>query len=382
MKLARAKDTGILKKDLKTQDGGLRYLALKNYLRKQILTGKLPHHGQIPSEPALCRKHALSRNTVQRAILELVDEGFLKRKQGRGTFVSFQRSREQQTLVGFLYPQEKHVETNSWERSIAGAQQCAEEHGFRILSANTLNDPHRSLDLVVWLNEAKAIGSLFIPNCQPLSEETNNEVLTALRNSGQQVVLVDTDVAGENDGKVSCVTCQNFEGSYAATRHLIVRGYRRIAYLRGPHRRSGDERFKGFLAAMSDAGLEVRPEYTLKVGEEIVEEQGVQEVDIFKALREPPEAVVCLHDAVALNVLRRCAERGIRVPDDLAVVGFDDVYQSRISHPPLTTVRQDLFRIGYRAMEILVGHVQGEITQPVIERLPCQLVVRKSCVAQ
>jgi DNA-binding LacI/PurR family transcriptional regulator len=109
-----------------------------------------------------------------------------------------------------------------------------------------------------------------------------------------------------------------------------------------------------------------------------VEHQGIQEVDVFMAMAERPEAIIAVHDLVAINVIRRSSERGMKIPDAWAVAGFDDLYEAKIANPPLTTMRQSLNMMGRRAMEILIGEIRGEIVQPVIERLPLELVVRET----
>lgn len=105
----------------------------------------------------------------------------------------------------------------------------------------------------------------------------------------------------------------------------------------------------------------------------------MQEVDVFLAMRKPPDAIVCLHDLIALNVLRRCEERGWRVPQDVAVVGFDDLPQAAVCQPPLTTVHQPLLEMGRRAIELLVRQLKGEPLTAHHERLPCSQITRQSC---
>ncbi|NLX08007.1 MAG: GntR family transcriptional regulator [Phycisphaerae bacterium] len=355
-----------------------RYLALKADLRDQILRGRIAQGSQIPPEHELCRRYGISRNTVQRAVRDLVREGLVTRHRGRGSFVRFRRSDHQQTLVGVLWPRHSG-RPGAYEEVLHGVERAAEEAGFHLTTADTRNDPVRSIELAKHFNESKTVGALFIPTQGLDCDQVNREVIRTLRDAGQQVVLIDTDLDGGES--LSSVVSRNFEGSYAVTRHLIGLGYRRIAHLRGPHNSTTEERLAGFAAAVREAGLAIRPEYTLMVAARDVDEQGVQEVDVFKAMAEPPEAVVCIHDLIALNVLRRCAERGIRVPEDLAVVGFDDLHQARVCSPPLTTVRQQLFTMGKRAMEILVQRIRGETPGPVKERLACELVVRRSCGA-
>ena len=163
---------------------GLRCLTLKNHLRRQILTGGLNPRQKIPSELELCRLHRLSRNTVQRAVLDLVEEGFLTRRQGSGTFVSFRRTREQANLVGVMYPRDPYVQVNAWEGLLAGAQQYANRHGLHVVQMDTQNDPARSMEAVVQLNEMKAAGTLMIPIPRASDHELNNESLAALVDIG------------------------------------------------------------------------------------------------------------------------------------------------------------------------------------------------------
>ncbi|MDD2708299.1 MAG: substrate-binding domain-containing protein [Verrucomicrobiae bacterium] len=149
-----------------------------------------------------------------------------------------------------------------------------------------------------------------------------------------------------------------------------------------PWTHTAELRFKAYLKAMQEACLEIRPEYSLQVAAREVECQGVQETDVFKAMAEPPQAIIALHDLMALNVIRRCKERGLRVPEDFAVAGFDDLPIARMLNPPLTTVRQAFQEMGRRAVQILAGHIRGEVPPPFKECLPCELIIRESCIRQ
>ncbi len=366
---------------LPPKEGEPRYLAVKNLLKKQILTGRIPHNDQIPPELSLCRRYKLSRNTVQRAILDLVDEGFLIRRRGAGTFVNFQRTAVQKNLIGYIYPGHSR-QFNTYDEIFRGVQDMAEKEGFSLVQMGTRDEPQKLIDAAARLNHAKTVGALFIPVQGPQGDEVSNEALTALVQAGQKVVVLDSQVEGPFKEKLSCITSRHLEGSYDLTKYVIELGYKRIAYLRGPHVQSGDLRLQGFLKAIHEAGLEVPPEYNLEVAARDVENQGFQEVDVFLAMREPPEAIVCLHDLMAVNVVQRCRERGIRVPEDMAVVGFDDLLQARLCNPPLTTMKQSAFEVGRRATEVLIGHIRGEITEPVFEQIPCELMIRKSCIAK
>lgn len=354
-----------------------RYRAAKNLLRHKVLSGEVGHGEQLKPEMEICRETNLSRTTVRRAIADLVREGLLVRFRGRGTFVNFDRSPVQKKLIAVLVSRHDCV-NGAYDVLIRGAQEAATRLGYQLLLANSRNDAGAALAQAVSLNEHKVAGTILVPLQTHLPDETNARVVHALRQTGQQVVMVDED---SEDEAVPSVCGQNREAVTELTTHLIRRGYRRIAFLTGLRVKAAREREEGFHAAMVAHGLTVPPEYFLEVGSRDPARQGIQEMDVLMSLRTPPEAVICLHDLIALNALKRCEERGWKVPGDVAVVGFDDLPASAVSQPPLTTVHQPLMETGRRAVEMLVGRLKGEPLPALHERLPCRLVVRGSCGA-
>lgn len=354
-----------------------RYRAAKALLRHKVLSGEVGHGEQLMPELEICRDTNLSRTTVRRAIADLVREGLLVRFRGRGTFVSFNRSPAQKKLIALLVNQPESL-TGAYEVMIRGAREAAARLGYQLLLANSQNDAGAALAQAVSLNEHKVAGTILVPLQTPLPEASNARVLQALRRTGQEVVMAD---AHSDDETLPSVCGRNREAMAELTAHLVRCGHRRIAFLTSVRTESVREREEGFRAAMQAHGLPVPPEYFLEVGSRDEFRQGVQELDVLMALREPPEAVVCLHDLIALNVLRRCRERGWSVPRDIAVVGFDDLPAAAASEPPLTTVHQPLLETGRRAVELLVARLKGEPLPELHERLPCRLVVRASCGA-
>lgn len=358
-------------------DEPTRYRAAKKLLRHTVLSGEVGHGEQLKPELEICRDTNLSRTTVRRAIADLVQEGLLVRYRGRGTFVNFDRSPVQKKLIALLVNQHDSV-TGAYEILIRGAREAAAELGYQLLLANSRNDAGAALAQAVSLNEHKVAGTILVPLQTPLPDATNARVIHALRQAGQEVVMVDEY---SEDETLPSVCGQNREAMGELTAYLIRRGYRRIAFLTAVRVNAVREREEGFHAAMAAQGLAVPPEYFLEVGSRDPAYQGVQEMDVLMALRTPPEAVVCLHDLIAINALRRCEERGWKVPGDVAIVGFDDLPAAASSRPPLTTVHQPLMEAGRRAVEMLVSRLKGEPLPALHERLPCRLIVRESCGA-
>jgi len=196
-----------------------------------------------------------------------------------------------------------------------------------------------------------------------------------LLTSGIPIIAVDLAVAGEH---VSYVASDNVGGARTAVRHLHSLGHRRIATIAGPPETNpGADRLLGYRAEMQALGLELRPEYE-RVGDFYLE-SGDSAMQALLALDEPPTAVFAAADMMAIGAVRAVQAAGLRVPQDVAVVGFDDIQIAPLIDPPLTTIRQDKLGLGLAAARALVEQIERpEITPPVLT-LPVELVVRASC---
>jgi LacI family transcriptional regulator len=169
-------------------------------------------------------------------------------------------------------------------------------------------------------------------------------------------------------------------GALEAVRHLVELGHRRIGYLTAGIRTNfSEERRMAWLAVQADAGLTVRPEYCLRAEHPFYGEQaGYEAMGQLLALAERPTAVFCANDSVAVGAMRLALERGLGIPRDLSVVGYDDMDFARFTRPPLTTVRQDMELRGRLAAAELIWAICDPSYVPHAVVLPTQLVVRGS----
>jgi LacI family transcriptional regulator len=178
------------------------------------------------------------------------------------------------------------------------------------------------------------------------------------------------------------VSIANFEGSFAAVKHLIALGHTSVATISGPRRNvDAEERLRGFRRALRDGGLD--PAEALIVRGDFTESSGHRAAEEILAAPERPTAVFAANDSMAIGLLSALGDRGVRVPKDLAVVGFDDIAIARYLTPPLTTVRVDASELGARAVRRLLEGDEFEDGDKTgrPEVLPAPLVVRKSCGA-
>jgi LacI family transcriptional regulator len=177
-------------------------------------------------------------------------------------------------------------------------------------------------------------------------------------------------------GTVS-ISAKHFAGARAVTRHLVELGHRRIGVITGPlHWQARDDRVGGHLAALSEAGM-LGDRELMRHGEPAAK-TGMQAGGELLDLPRRPTAVVCFNDKVAVGVLEAAAARGIRVPEDLSVTGFDDSEMSRAATPKLTTVRQPLLEMGRVAVTMLMRQLDGHAHEALSMELATELVVRDS----
>ncbi len=178
--------------------------------------------------------------------------------------------------------------------------------------------------------------------------------------------------------QASFVDVDNLNGAYAATSHLLRLGYRRIAHISGPHDMvAGVDRLNGYRQALSDRGHAY--EDNLVANGDFTEAGGY--VAMQRLLSARPDAVFAASDQMAIGAWRAVREVGLRVPEDIAFVGFDDLLPPYTGRPLLTTIRQPVVRSGVEAVNVLLDIIDNGLTPPRRVILDTQLVIRESCGA-
>ncbi len=182
------------------------------------------------------------------------------------------------------------------------------------------------------------------------------------------------------DGPADHVAIDNVAAARAATAHLIQLGRRRIAAIGDqsqPTSQTAHLRVRGFREALAEAGLSARPEWIVPV-DRYHRGDGARAMRRLLDLPDPPDAVFCFNDLMAMGALREAHERGVRVPEDVAVVGWDDIEEGRYSTPTLTTISPDKHRIASLAVEFLAARLRSGGEPPREVTAPFTLAVRES----
>src|SRR6266849_3177191 len=202
-----------------------------------------------------------------------------------------------------------------------------------------------------------------------------SEQLAAARGREFPFVVVDPRTPVPRD--TAAVSAAHFAGARSVTAHLAGLGHRRIGVIAGPHNwLAGQARLAGHASALADTGVLHPPELT-RAGEPTVE-FGHQAARELLDLPGPPTALACFNDKTAVGALAAAAERGLRVPRDLSVTGFDDIDLAQATSPMLTTVRQPLAEMGRMAVSLLIRLLDGHQVDALHVELATDLIVRGS----
>jgi len=255
---------------------------------------------------------------------------------------------------------------------VAAIDSEASRRGYDLILVSTGADPQREQSLVENLRRKRVDGLLFA------TARVNDRELTRLLDAGDKIVMVSRHLEGV---AADYVIPDNHAGAVMATRHLINLGHRAIGYLGGPVEVVAfRERLCGYRDAMQAAGLPVAPEWV------VVTESGMDAglrgaLHLFHA-PERPSALFVGSDAMALGVLEAAQASGWAIPDDLALVSFDNISFARVAAVPLTTVDGRTPELGRIAVQLLVDRIEGAGNGPVQQIvLPPALIVRRSCGA-
>lgn len=200
------------------------------------------------------------------------------------------------------------------------------------------------------------------PECEPIL------------GSGLPVIFVDNDVIGERAGSVMSA---NVEAMTGVVNHLYKAGRRRIAHISGHYEtRPGPDRLFGYRSELKRIGLATPAEYVVEG--DYFHDSGFEAARRLLELEEPPDAIACASDSMAIGAMAAIEQAGLRVPEDIAVTGFDDADYAATVIPALTTVRQDALAMGTAAAEAVLRMLDDPGSSPPVVLIETELVVRES----
>jgi len=362
------------------------YVQLLEQLHRLILSGEWAPGSRLPSEAELQRQLKISRSTIRQALNNAEVQGLIERVPGKGTFVARSPTGVQGShLIGYITCDSFRYFQG---QLVSGAESIVRAREYRVVFCNSnrdVDEENRLLEQLVL--EDKVEGILIWP---VLYDDPSRRLFRLAHQGLVPLVLVDRTFDG-----LTCdyVTSDNYGGARAAVEHLVELGHRRIVFLSRPILQllTIAGRLRGYQDAVRDAGLTLLDPWLVGVAGQEMEiifalhsysEVASQEVEqIVQYLQAPqrPTAIFAMNDMMAMQAVKAASLAGLRVPEDLSLVGFDDEgIVTTLLDVPLTTVAQDGFAMGKRAAELLIERIEGYDGSARQEVLRTELRVRAS----
>lgn len=256
---------------------------------------------------------------------------------------------------------------------INGITQVLERHGYLMILIYTKHSLKEELDAIRNLREKVADGMIMV------SFDFREENIRAINELQEPVVLTNKYVSADGKDRFDYVYVDTYIGIKQATSHLISQGMRRIAFLGGSlGEQTGYQRFCGYRDALDEAGLPLTDEFVAE--SDYTEDGGYQKAKAWLNRPDYPEAVVAVNDLLAIGVMKACEEAGLRIPEDVAIVGMDNLDLASRVYPKLTSVSLKQEEIGRKAAELLIDRLQGNRRSRQEIKLHPELIVRSSSV--
>lgn len=335
-----------------------KYTQTKAFILRMIEEGPYEPGSRLPTEAELAARFRVSRNTLRQAIGELVSEGILVREQGRGTFYTGPRDESEQKtgLIGVLTPL---PQTYIFGELIHGMDDVAQSMGYSLVLATSRADPEREVDGLRNLL-SKPLDGLLVEFARSAELTDDGESARLIREAGLPTLVCDTDVPALD---LSSVMLDDVYGGRLATEYLIRQGHRRIAMVYKETNTAGVRRLEGYLDALAVAGIPRDDSLILSYRRQ---EETLPVVPLARELAclpapRRPTAVFFFNDQCAVQSFGAFEEAGLRVPDDVSFVGFDDSELATTAPVPLTSVVHPKYWLGWLAARTLIDMVQSDL---------------------
>ncbi|UAX42778.1 HTH-type transcriptional repressor PurR [Pasteurella canis] len=250
---------------------------------------------------------------------------------------------------------------------------AVEEHCYRqsysLFLCNTQNNVEKIKNHLEMLIKKRVDGILV------MCAEYTQDSLDLLANfTSLPIVVMDW---GPNNEHTDIIQDHSFEGGYIATKHLIEQGHTKIGIIAGElTKTTAKTRYEGFIKAMTEANLTINPNWVMEGFFE--PEDGYECMNKILVQPELPTAVFCCNDVMALGAISAIGEKGLHVPEDISIIGYDNIHASRFYSPPLTTIHQSKSRLGAKAVTLLFERINEKSEQREVIEMHPELVIRKS----
>ncbi len=332
----------------------IKYKLLANLLREELMHNDERY--KLPTEAELCQKYGMSRQTVRNALRLLVEEGLVEKRHGSGTYSTGKRDIPRQVAVSAAFPDEYITPSILHE-----IQSALSSSGYSIHIYATENKISVERDILKQLVE-QPVSGLIIEGVKTALPNPNAALYEKLKIAQIPIVFFHSMCQGM--GGMTCISSDNYGGGYCLAAHLIEQGRRRIAGIFQSDDAQGLRRYSGVVSAIRDVGLPIIDPYfswydTQTHRDMLARHDSGFLKNLIKNRLKGADSVVCHNDELAFILIRELIHTGIKVPDDIAVVSFDNSFYTQLSPVGITSLRHKNSKLGQTAAATLIQLMQN-----------------------
>lgn len=340
-----------------------KYVLVEEKIRDAIESREIVD--KLPGERALAKEFGFSYMTIRKAVDNLVAEGLLYKIPMKGTFVAHRKTGKTKTrIIGYFLDSSIVAGLTSPYYSLVfnALQKQASRHGYSLVYL-TDTDGSSSLRFIEKIDGV-------IMSCFPRIENIVHEI-----NRHLPAVVIDNS---SSDKTIPSVIIDNFNAISSAVNYLCSLGHRRIGFMTGLEDSDvGKDRHAGYEQGLRENGLKLDDSLVFKGNFSF--QSGLAGADYFMSLKTPPTAIICANDSMAIGAIRKITDAGLSVPNDVSIIGFDDIAVASQIVPSLTTLAAPIDKLTELACDMLIQLINGEESETRHIALPARLIVRESC---
>ncbi len=341
-----------------------KYILVEDHIKKVIKNKTIVD--KLPGERTLAKELGFSYMTIRKAIDNLVNEGVLYKIPTKGTFVADQKKngKKKTRNIGYFLDSSivSGISSPYYSLIFNAIEKESAQHNYSVLYFSDI----RENKLRKILQKLDGVIATCFPRMENIIQEMKESV---------PVVVIDNSAA---DKSIPSIIIDNFNADVESVDYICSLGHKRIAYMTGlADSDVGKNRYAGYQNGLTKNGIEL--DETLVFRGNYSYEAGIQGAEYYLELANPPTAIICANDSMALGAMGKLHQAGLNIPRDISIIGFDDIEVASQIMPPLTTIAAPIEEIARLSFSMLEHLIQGKQLDNKHIALPAHLVIRQSC---
>lgn len=333
-----------------------KYMQVAEYFKEIINSKKVEYGEKLPSESEIMEQFKVSRHTVRQALMNLERDGYVYKEHGRGSFCCFRenRSDENKKTIAVITT---YISNYIFPHIIRGVEEVLSLAGYMLTLFNTNNEKQKEQEyLQKVIQDDNVVGLIIEPTMSAL-ENTNFYLYKELETKGIPYIMIN---AKYDDLDPAYVIMDDVEGGKVITDYLLQLGHKQIAGIFKTDDKQGVNRLLGYKKALAQYGVNINNEYIAEFS--TTQEDFIPYEFANNLLRKEnrPSAIVCYNDQAAIQVLHAIRDIGLRVPEDISIVGYDNSDMATATEVKLTTIRHPKDELGKRAARFLINMIENK----------------------